>query len=118
MSVFFCLFDFSLSALSKFSVTNPNACEPREGKGAVSCYQELPSLFSVIGGNARGGGMEEIPKINGFSCLISLMFLQASASFSDSCVALLGPSTALKTCCLSWRPGFVSMTCCYRRRLV
>lgn len=26
VSVFFCLF-FSISALSKFSVTNPNACE-------------------------------------------------------------------------------------------
>lgn len=54
--------------------------------------------------------MEETPKINGLSHLIFLMFLQASASFSDSSVALLGPSTALNTVSLSWRPGFVSMT--------
>lgn len=49
--------------------------EPREGKGAVSCYQELTSYFSVIGGTARGGGMEEIPTINGFGSLICLMLL-------------------------------------------
>lgn len=54
--------------------------------------------------------MEETPKINGLSHLIFLMFLQASASFSDSSVALLGPSTALNTVSRSWRPGFVSMT--------
>lgn len=36
--------------------------------------------------------MEEIPKTNGLSHLICVMLLQASASFSDSCVALLGPS--------------------------
>lgn len=62
--------------------------------------------------------MEETPKVNGLSYIIFLMFLQASASFSHSCVALLGPSTALKAGSLSWRPGFVSMTCCCSKRLV
>lgn len=59
-----------------------NLCEPTEGKGAICSYQDLMSLFPVIGGDdVRGGGMEETPKINGLSHLIFLMFLQASASF-------------------------------------
>lgn len=61
----------------------------------------------VVGGSARGGGTEEVPKSDGLSRPLYFMFLQAAACFSDSCVALLGPSTALKTRCQSRRPGFV-----------